>query len=154
MCDLCGAHGVVLFNWADVLPTLMGFFAFFFQVGLLASSLLMTALLAIRQSSWQTGRGGALLLEPLGRVGIRSHAYAHTMQVIEGIFKAYFEQGKNLGSHDVLSSVAKEAGLDEEPVRVRYPRVVLDLSLYEHEHQDFGAQLKSILANADLSQER
>jgi predicted DsbA family dithiol-disulfide isomerase len=40
------------------------------------------------------------------------------MQVIEGIFKAYFEQGKNLGSHDVLSSVAKEAGLDEEPVRV------------------------------------
>jgi hypothetical protein len=47
----------VLFNWADVLPTLMGFFAFFFQVGLLASSLLMTALLAIpstRTVWWNT----------------------------------------------------------------------------------------------------
>lgn len=39
-------------------------------------------------------------------------------QVIEGIFKAYFEQGRNLGSTDVLASVAKDAGLDEEQVRV------------------------------------
>lgn len=37
--------------------------------------------------------------------------------VIEGIFKAYFEQGRNLGSIDVLTSVAKDAGLDEEQVR-------------------------------------
>lgn len=37
--------------------------------------------------------------------------------VIEGIFKAYFEQGKNLGSTDVLAGIAKDAGLDEDQVR-------------------------------------
>jgi len=39
-------------------------------------------------------------------------------EVIEGIFKAYFEQGKNLASHDVLASIASEAGLDLEQVKV------------------------------------
>jgi predicted DsbA family dithiol-disulfide isomerase len=37
--------------------------------------------------------------------------------VIEGVFKAYFEQGKNLGSIDVLTSIAKDAGLDEAETR-------------------------------------
>ena len=38
--------------------------------------------------------------------------------VIEGLFVAHFEQGKNIGSLDVLAAIAKDAGLDEEQVRV------------------------------------
>ncbi|ELR11391.1 DSBAlike thioredoxin domain containing protein [Acanthamoeba castellanii str. Neff] len=37
--------------------------------------------------------------------------------VIEGLFVAHFEQGKNIGSLDVLAAIAKDAGLDEEQVR-------------------------------------
>lgn len=56
-------------------------------------------------------------------------------QVIEGIFKAYFEQGKNLGSVDVLASVAKDAGLDEEQVKVPSSLVLLPSRLQRtHSH--------------------
>jgi len=38
-------------------------------------------------------------------------------EVIEGIFKAYFVEGKNLGSLDVLTEIAKTASLDRDQVR-------------------------------------
>eukprot|EP00005_Dracoamoeba_jomungandri_P004503 CAMPEP_0174253478 /NCGR_PEP_ID=MMETSP0439-20130205/2845_1 /TAXON_ID=0 /ORGANISM="Stereomyxa ramosa, Strain Chinc5" /LENGTH=183 /DNA_ID=CAMNT_0015334527 /DNA_START=99 /DNA_END=650 /DNA_ORIENTATION=- len=37
--------------------------------------------------------------------------------VVEALFKTYFEQGNNLGDIDILTAAAKEGGLEEEEVR-------------------------------------
>lgn len=37
--------------------------------------------------------------------------------VVDGIHRAYFEQGQNLGDPNVLGAIAKEAGLDEAAAR-------------------------------------
>jgi predicted DsbA family dithiol-disulfide isomerase len=73
-----------------------------------------------------------------------------THQVIEGLFTAHFEQGKNIGSIDVLAGIAKEAGLDEEQVRVS-PRPCPGTFIQSHgQRSRFGL----LCACADIPQNR
>lgn len=39
-------------------------------------------------------------------------------EVVEGLLRAYFSKGRNIGDHDVLVEIACEAGLDEKKVRL------------------------------------
>ena len=39
--------------------------------------------------------------------------------VVEKLFVAYFEQGRDIGDREVLATIAREAGLDGEAVRAR-----------------------------------
>ena len=38
-------------------------------------------------------------------------------RVVEALFKAFFEEGRDIGSHDVLIEIADAAGMDEAVVR-------------------------------------
>lgn len=53
------------------------------------------------------------------RLSLWAHAEGRELQdkIITALFKANFEEGRNIGDHDVLIDIAGEAGMDRELVR-------------------------------------
>jgi len=48
---------------------------------------------------------------------IKSVAPADTTRVVDAIYKAYFEDGKDIGDSEVLLALAEELGIDREHIR-------------------------------------